>query len=141
MSVFDRLLRIVTTMEERLDRIDKALAALEWGGGGGGGSAVIEDYASGKFYARNTLLVDSNTETVYRALPREGFTSTTLEQDLAADPPRLKLVGYESQFVTFNHSPTQAEIDALPEDTLVAIYSPQDDPYTPALSNDNISND
>ena len=80
-------------------------------------------------------MVDSLTETVYRTIPNEGFTSTTLEEDRAAG--RLKLVGYESQFVTFNHQPTQGEIDALPEDVLVAIYSPQDDPYSPTLSSDN----
>lgn len=145
MNIFERLFQVVSATEEKLARIEAAMAQLEWGsgggGGGGGGNATIEDYESNKFYNRNTLLVDPNTETVYRTLPREGFTSTTLEQDLAANPPRLKLVGYESQFVTFNHPPTQAEIDVLPEDTLVAVYSPQDDPYTPALSSDNISND
>lgn len=143
-NIFTRLFQAISATEEKLARIEAALAQLEWGGGGGGGgggNATIEDYESDKFYKRNTLVVDPNTETVYRTLPRDGFTSTTLEQDLAANPPRLKLVGYESQFVTFNHPPTQGEIDALPEDALVAIYSPQDDPYTPALSSDHVVDD
>ena len=128
---FSRLLAIETEREAQLKRIWEAIEQLKIGSG----SASIEDYASDKFYRRNTLLVDPLTETVYRTIPKDGFTSTTLEQDREAG--RLKLVGFESQFVTFNHQPTQGEIDTLPEDVLVAIYSPQDDPYTPALSTDN----
>lgn len=130
-TIFEQLLAIETEREAQLKRIEDAIKQMKIGSG----SASIEDYAPDKFYKRNTLLVDPLTETVYRTIPRDGFTSTTLEQDRAAG--RLKLVGFESQFVTFNHPPTQGEIDTLPEDTLVAIYSPQDDPYTPALSSDN----
>jgi hypothetical protein len=72
---------------------------------------------------------------MYRVIP-DQYTSVSLAFD--KEHGDLKLVGYESQFVTFNHQPTQAEIDTLPEDTLVAIYSPQDDPYSPALSSDNM---
>lgn len=132
MDVFDRLLELETAREARLKRIEDALNAIQLATS----ATSLEDYASGKFYKRNTLLVDPLTETVYRTLPKEGFTSTTLQNDL--ENRRLKLVGYESQFVTFNHQPTQEEIDTLPEDTLVAIYSPQDDPYSPALSSDNM---
>ena len=131
MNVFEKLLQIEEAREARLKRIEEAIDNLKIGGG----SASIEDYKSNTFYKRNTLVVDSLTETVYRTIPNEGFTSTTLEEDRAVG--RLKLVGYESQFVTFNHQPTQGEIDTLPEDVLVAIYSPQDDPYSPALSSDN----
>ena len=132
MDVFDRLLELEIAREARLKRIEDALNAIQLATD----ATSLEDYVGGKFYKRNTLVVDSLTETVYRTLPREGFTSTTLQNDL--EHRRLKLVGYESQFVTFNHQPTQAEIDTLPEDTLVAIYSPQDDPYSPALSSDNM---
>lgn len=131
MNVFEMLLAIEAEREAQLKRIEDAIKELKIGSG----SASIEDYAENKFYKRNTLVVDPLTETVYRTVVREGFTSTTLEQDRAAG--RLKLVGFESQFVTFNHQPTQGEIDTLPDDVLVAIYSPQDDPYTPALSTDN----
>ena len=131
MDVFEKLLEIVTAREARLKRIEDALKRIQIGSG----SAVIEDYKTNVFYKRNTLVVDPLTETMYRTTVPEGFTSTTFEADRAAG--RLKLVGFESQVVTFNHQPTQAEIDALPEDSLVAIYSPQDDPYTPALSSDN----
>lgn len=131
MDVFEKLLEIETAREARLKRIEDALKRIQIGSG----SAVIEDYKTNVFYKRNTLVVDPLTETMYRTTVPEGFTSTTFEADRAAG--RLKLVGFESQVVTFNHQPTQAEIDALPEDVLVAIYSPQDDPYTPALSSDN----
>jgi tRNA(Ser,Leu) C12 N-acetylase TAN1 len=131
MDVFEKLLEIETAKEARLKRIEDAIKQLKIGSG----SASIEDYKENTFYRRNTLVVDPGTETVYRTIPNEGFTSTTFEADRGAG--RLKLVGFESQIVTFNHPPTQAEIDVLPEDTLVAIYSPQDDPYTPALSGDN----
>ena len=131
MNAFEKLLEIETAREARLKRIEDALKRIQIGSG----SAVIEDYKTNVFYKRNTLVVDPLTETMYRTTVPEGFTSTTFEADRAAG--RLKLVGFESQVVTFNHQPTQAEIDALPEDVLVAIYSPQDDPYTPALSSDN----
>lgn len=131
MNVFEKLLQIETEKEARLKRIEEALNALKITSG----STSIEDYKVNTFYKRNTLIVDPMTETVYRTIPQEGFISTTFEEDRSSG--RLKLVGYESQFVTFNHPPTQGEIDTLPEDVLVAVFSPQDDPYTPALSTDN----
>ena len=131
MDIFEKLLEIETAREARLKRIEEAIAELKIGSG----SAVIADYKENVFYKRNSLVVEPLTETVYRAIPVEGFTSTTFEADRAAG--RLKLVGYESQVIAFNHQPTQSEIDTLPEDSLVAIYSPQDDPYTPVLSSDN----
>lgn len=130
-TIFEQLLAIETEREAQLKRIEDAIKQMKIGSG----SASIEDYKENTFYKRNTLVVDSGTETMYRTTVPEGFTSTTFEADRAAG--RLKLVGFESQIVTFNHPPTQGEIDTLPEDTLVAIYSPQDDPYTPALSSDN----
>lgn len=132
MDVFDRLLELETAREARLKRIEDALNAIQLATD----ATSLEDYVGGKFYKRNTLVVDALTETVYRTLPREGFTSTTLQNDL--ENGRLKLVGYESQFVTFNHPPTDEEVNALPEDTLVAIYSPSDDPYQTVTSSDNM---
>lgn len=111
--------RLIASIANKLDQITSI----------GGGSASIEDYESGKIYKRNTMLVDPNTETVYRVL-RE-YTSVSMEADLALDPPVLKIVGAESQVVTFPHNPSQAEIDNLPDDTLVAVYSSTDVPYVP----------
>lgn len=111
--------RLIASIANKLDQITSI----------GGGSASIEDYESGKIYKRNTMIVFPNTETVYRVL-RE-YTSVSMEADLASDPPVLKIVGAESQVVTFPHNPSQAEIDNLPDDTLVAVYSSTDVPYVP----------
>ncbi|MBR5297652.1 MAG: hypothetical protein IKU29_07285 [Parabacteroides sp.] len=135
-NIFERLLSIITTTNNRLKRIEDAVKNIQ-PGGGGGGNATIEDYTPGKFYPRNTLVVDPLTETVYRTLPREGYTSTTLANDIANE--RIKLVGYESQIINLDHNPTQEEINTLPSDATVLVYSPQDDPYTPALSSDNFN--
>ena len=131
-EIFEKLRKMEEDKEIQLARIEEAINQIKISSG----SASIEDYKSNVFYKRNTLVVDPLNETVYRTIPREGFVSTTLEQDRSLG--RLKLVGYESQFVTFNHPPTQAEIDVLPEDVLVAIYSPQDTPYQDIISSDNM---
>ena len=131
-NFFEQWLKLEADREVRLKRIEDALANINIAGS----QTTIVDYESGKFYRRNTLVVDKNTETVYRTTPSDGFISTTVEED--RENGRIKLVGYESQFVTFPKPPTQSELDMLPEDTLVAIYSPQDDPYTPALETENV---
>ena len=134
-NFFDTLTSILGSHEALLRQIADRLEQLEIGAGGGGGNATVADYESGKTYKRNTLLVDPNTETMYRVIPAT-YVTVSIAEDTATE--KLKLVGYESQFVTFDHPPTQEELNVLPEDSLVAIYSPQDDPYTPALSYDNI---
>lgn len=111
--------RLIASIANKLDQITSI----------GGGSASIEDYESGKIYKRNTMIVFPNTETVYRVL-RE-YTSVSMETDLALNPPVLKIVGMESQVVTFPHNPSQEEINNLPDDTLVAVYSSTDVPYVP----------
>jgi hypothetical protein len=132
-NFFQMLTAILGEHERLLTQIANKLEQLEIGGGGG--NATVADYLPNTTYKRNTLLVDPDTETMYRVIP-DQYTSVSLAFD--KEHGDLKLVGYESQFVTFNHQPTQAEIDTLPEDTLVAIYSRQDDPYSPALSSDNM---
>lgn len=113
-----RLANIVKILADDIEQLESI---------GGGGSASIEDYESNKTYKRNTLLVDRDTETVYRACCETEYTSVTVDDDRRAG--NLKLVGFESAIVTLDHSPTQAEVDALPQDTLVAIYSTSTPPY------------
>lgn len=127
--VFEQLIQVIQAQQQKINAIATALENITsiGGGGGGGGTASIEDYESGKLYKRNMLIVDPNTETVYRALTE--YTSVTVQTDI--ENGNLKLVGYESQVVTFSHDPTQNEIDNLPDDVLVAVYSPTDTPYEP----------
>lgn len=125
-SVFEQLEAIIKTQSELIKSISEKLQQLE-SIGGGSGNAVIADYESDKNYVRNTLVVDVGTETVYRVL--NAYKSISVEQDCANG--NLKLVGFESQIVTLNGNPTQSQINVLPEDTLVAIYSAADTPYQP----------
>lgn len=122
-EIFTRLINAVTANSNKLKEIADKLEQLEVGAGGGG-SASIEDYAEGKKYKRNAFVVYN--ETVYRVLPTE-YTSVDFDTDYKAG--QLKLVGFESGIVTYGQDPTQAQVDALPEDTLVAIYNSTDDPY------------
>lgn len=123
-AVISEQQKIIKSLADKLEQLTSI---------GGGGTASIEDYKTDQEYERNVLVVDTNTETVYRVI--EPYTSVSIEDD--REKGYLKLVGFESQIVTFNHLPTQTELDELPEDVLVAIYSPSDDPYTPVLSTDN----
>ena len=127
--IFQQLINVITTQQQLINSIAQEIQELKGIGGGGTGNAVIEDYVSDHVYRRNTLVVDPNTETVYRVITNE-YTSITVEQDCANG--NLKLVGFESQIVTFNGNPTQSQINVLPEDTLVAIYSAADTPYQPS---------
>lgn len=132
-EIFQRLNAVILAQQSIINSIADKVEKLELSGGGGGtGNATVEDYQSGKTYQRNVLLVDPNTETMYRVI--EEYTSVSVTEDCAAG--KLKLIGFESQVVTFGHRPTQDEINALPEDTLVAIYDPTADPYQTALSGD-----
>jgi len=130
MTIFEKLIQAMSEQYALMQSIATKLEELEIGGGGGGGNASITDYESGKLYKRNTLVVDPATETVYRVLP-DQYTSDTVEIDKAAG--NLKLVGFESEIVTFDHNPTQAEIDALPDDAVVVVYSRTDVPYVPDM--------
>lgn len=132
MNIFEKLFTAIRAQHQLLKNIADKLEQLEvgGGGGGGGGNATISDYESGKRYKRNTLVVDPVTETVYRVLPSE-YTSNTVDYD--KQHGYLKLVGFESEIVTFDHNPTQAEIDALPDDSVVVVYSPTDVPYVPDM--------
>lgn len=127
-TIFQTLLDTVTRQQELIASIANKLQQIESiGGGSGTGNASIADYASGQNYERNTLLVDTSTETVYRVI--DAYTSISVETDCANG--HLKLVGFESQIVTVNGNPTQQQINVLPEDTLVALYSSSSTPYQP----------
>lgn len=130
-DIFVRLNNVIREQQELIKSMAGKIEQLT--SIGGGGSASIEDYKANQEYERNVLVVDTNTETVYRVI--KPYTSVSIDDD--REKGYLKLVGFESQMVTFNHLPTQQEIDVLPEDVVVAIYSPTDDPYTPVLSSDN----
>ena len=127
MNVFQRILTIITEQNRKLKAIADKLEQLELGGGGAG-NASIADYEVGKTYKRNTLLVDPATETVYRVLPSQ-YVSISVDDDKRDG--NLKLVGFESEIVTFDHNPSQSEINALPDDAFVVVYSPTDVPYVP----------
>lgn len=126
-DVFENLLQTIQAQQRLITSIAHKVEQMEIGGGGGGGTASIEDYESGKTYKRNMLVVDPNTETVYRALTQ--YVSDTVEHDVSNG--YLKLVGFESQIIAMTHEPTQAEIETIPDDALVVVYYPTDTPYIP----------
>lgn len=128
--IFSQLISVIQEHERLLASIAEKLTQIE-SIGGGGGSASIEDYEPGKVYKRNTLLVDRNTETVYRVLAEPNYTSVSIETDVRNT--NLKLVGFESQIMEFDHNPSQSEIDGLPDESFVAVYSSMDKPYTPDI--------
>lgn len=127
-KIFTDLSEQIQSNTAALARITSKLEQLKLGGGGSG-NASIEDYQENKYYERNTLLVYN--ETVYRVLA--AYTSVNFDTDYHGDGTpgsvKLKLVGFESGIVTYGDVPTQEEVNALPEDTLVAIYNSADDPY------------
>lgn len=134
-TIFKDLYNIINEQQQLITDIAERLSKYEsFGDDGtgtspGGGNATIMDYKSNVVYPRNTLLVDTGTETVYRVCSLQPYRSISVEQDCIDG--NLKLVGFESQIVTFNGNPTQSQINVLPEDTLVAIYSAADTPYQP----------
>lgn len=127
-AIFERLISIIDQQQKTIASIADKISKLETIGGS---VMATEDYISGTEYKRNMLVVDPNTETVYRVL--QQYTSVDVETDV--ENGYLKLVGFESQIVTFNHNPSQAEIEAIPEDALVAVYSSTDTPYAPDIIN------
>lgn len=129
-SIFARLLTAISEQNRLLESIATKFEQYNGsGGGGGGGNASIADYAENRLYKRNTLLVDSNNETVYRVIPTE-YLSVNLNADIAAG--NLKLVGFENQVImTMDHELSQDEIDNIPDNATVIVYNPADTPYTP----------
>lgn len=129
-TIFAKLESVIKDQEKLIKSLTEKLEQLQIGIGGGGGSASIEDFTTNTKYKRNVLVVDTDTETVYRVIA--DYTSTSVQEDCTAG--FLKLVGFESQIVTLGHEPSQKEIDSLPDNSLVAIYSATDTPYKPPTS-------
>lgn len=129
-TIFAKLESVIKDQEKLIKSLTEKLEQLQIGIGGSGGSASIEDFTTNTKYKRNVLVVDTDTETVYRVIA--DYTSTSVQEDCAAG--FLKLVGFESQIVTLGHEPSQKEIDSLPDNSLVAIYSATDTPYKPPTS-------
>ena len=129
-TIFAKLESVIKDQEKLIKSLTEKLEQLQIGIGGGSGSASIEDFTTNTKYKRNVLVVDTDTETVYRVIA--DYTSTAVQEDCAAG--FLKLVGFESQIVTLGHEPSQKEIDSLPDNSLVAIYSATDTPYKPPTS-------
>ena len=129
-TIFAKLESVIKDQEKLIKSLTEKLEQLQIGSGGGSGSASIEDFTTNTKYKRNVLVVDTDTETVYRVIA--DYTSTSVQEDCAAG--FLKLVGFESQIVTLGHEPSQKEIDSLPDNSLVAIYSATDTPYKPPTS-------
>ena len=129
-TIFAKLESVIKDQEKLIKSLTEKLEQLQIGIGGGGGSVSIEDFTTNTKYKRNVLVVDTDTETVYRVIA--DYTSTSVQEDCAAG--FLKLVGFESQIVTLGHEPSQKEIDSLPDNSLVAIYSATDTPYKPPTS-------
>lgn len=129
-GIFEKLEKVIKEQMNLIQELTEKLEKLEVGKGGADGNASIKDYTSNTKYKRNCLVVDPDTETVYRVI--KDYESITVEEDCRTG--FLKLVGFESQVVTIGHEPSQQEIDALPDNSLVAIYSATDTPYKPTNS-------
>ena len=133
-TIFDNLVRVIEEQQALIKSISEKLQKLELNNnsnntGGSTQTATLVDYTSNTEYTRNMLVVDTDTETVYRVLTK--YTSVDVDTDCRNG--NLKLVGFESQVVTLDHNPTQSEIESIPEDALVAIYSSTDTPYAPDI--------
>ena len=75
-EIFQSLNDVITALARRVNSLANKVEQLEHGGGGGG-NATVEDYESGKLYKRNTLLVDTATETMYRVSCQTEYTSAS----------------------------------------------------------------
>ena len=137
---FLRLQRIVAQQQQIIHRMAEDIVKIKIGGGGGGTGNGFEVYESGKEYKKYQALIDPNTDTPYLVVPYGGATtyvSVTVEDDCAAG--NLKLLGFDSQIVTFNHPPTEPEVDRLPENVVVVEYNDVDPNYN-ILTSDNTTN-
>lgn len=137
-ELFDALIELCTRQARIIESIAHKVERIDIGGGGGGTGNGFEVYESGKEYKKYQALIDPNTDTPYLVVPYGGaatYVSVTVEDDCAAG--NLKLLGFDSQIVTFNHPPTEPEVDRLPEKAVVVEYNDMDTPYRGILTSDN----
>lgn len=134
--VFAQLINLINTQREIIHELADYLDQLEiggGGGGGGGGSSAFQPYRSGAVYKKYDTVVDPDTMISYITTVT-SFTASNIQSDV--DAGKLKLVGYDSQIITFDHPPTAEEINTLPENAIVVEFDPEDTPYTGILSDD-----
>ena len=162
--VFNDLLDVVYTQRQLIHTMANLLEQLNLSGGGGGSAVLIDrtitsngtfnaaddnadgyrsvtvDVPTGGFqeyetdhdYVEYETVVDPVTKTAYMVIPQR-YHSVDIQTDVRQG--NLKLIGFDSQIVPFDHPPTAEEINALPENALVVEYDPDDTPYTGILSN------
>lgn len=131
-DIIDQQKIIIGKMADYIEQIQSI------GGGGGGTGNGFQVYESGKVYKKYQALIDPATDTPYLVVPAGGlveYTSISVQQD--CEDGNLKLLGFDSQIVTFDHTPTPTDIDNIPEKTVVVEFNPMDTPYTGMLNNDN----
>ena len=76
-TIFAKLESVIKDQEKLIKSLTEKLEQLQIGIGGGGGSASIEDFTTNTKYKRNVLVVDTDTETVYRVIA--DYTSTSVQ--------------------------------------------------------------
>lgn len=125
-DIFNQLYQVIAEQAINVQNIADKLDQLEIKSGSGGNGFV--DYVPGTVYKRNQAVIDTITETAYRVVA-DQYTAVSIQDDTFAG--KLKLLGFESQIVTFSHDPSQEEINVIPDDAVVIQYSPTDPPYDP----------
>ena len=131
-DIIDQQKIIIGKMADYIEQIQSI------GGGGGGTGNGFQVYESGKVYKKYQALIDPATDTPDLVVPAGGlaeYTSISVQQDCGDG--NLKLLGFDAQIVTFDHTPSPEEIDVIPEKTTVVEYNSADTPYTGMLNNDN----
>ena len=135
-ALFDALIQLIQQQQTLMAQIAAKVSQIPPGGGGGGGGTGngFELYEPNKIYRKYQAIIDPVTSTAYTVTPVYGdqYVSTNIAQDCANG--NLKLLGFDSQIVVFDHPPTQAEINSLPENALVVEFDPDDVPYSGILS-------
>ena len=165
-DVFNDLIDVVYAQRQLIHTMANLLEQLDLSGGGGGSAVLIDKtitrngtfnarddsadgyrsvtvevpesggfqpYETDQEYVQYQTVVDPETMVAYMVIA-EQYTSVDIRTDCQAG--NLKLIGFDSQIVPFDHPPTAEEINALPENALVVEYDPDDTPYTGILSND-----
>lgn len=136
-ELFDELIGLFRRQQLLMEQIADKISRIESIGGGGSGNG-FQVYESNKLYKRYQAVIDPETDVPYLVVPRNGgseYMSISVRQDCANG--NLKLLGFDSQIVTFDHTPTSTEVDLLPENAIVVEYNPSDTPYGNILSSDN----